>query len=763
VTITRIPEATPSNGPDVELLLKEAKRRARLRRLAIVSISVLAVAGLVAGLLLALGGGSAAAPPSHGQRAPVGQPATALTSDTSSARWRLLGSFPSRQLSGQEILCPSASRCVVLGASSSGVPGVLWSANGGETWNPGTLSLGATFPPTMACSSASLCIVAGVTWTDSASSGYTSTIRLERSTDVGKTWTLTTFEEKGAYGSVAVACGSPTTCIVLVSPWQNNDLTTIPQPTSPLLELATTDAGGSWSTSKQFSSLKDPNVAAIACLAATTCELVGLATSMTAPAFAARTLDGGTTWIIQKFPGRSSQPSAISCSTTSSCVAVSSLGGLHASRFVTRDGGTTWSTSYDPSFGSSLNSVTCLSSGTCYGAGNWAGGKVSATGLLEVSYNFGASWKRVHIPTTATSVEGVSCSASTCLALFSQPGDVSAVAHLRGGHTVGAAIPLDSWFQTSAFTCATTSRCLAVGNAVGTSGATAAIAVTSNAGRNWSLVRPLSTPAELSGVACPTRSTCVAVGWEIGRTFSPIVLMSDDGGTKWRLVLKLGGIAHQFSGVVCPSTSTCDAIGSTSLVYRSSNAGRTWRRVAFPLRGASLREIACATSSRCAIEARNGNDFGGIAFASSDGGLTWTRSRLEWVPTSEKNEGPFMYGLACTQPAACVAVTSAPAGIFAFAERTTNGGMTWQRSRLPISLHRLVGVSCGTPSLCVAAAASNRPILLVTANQGTTWRSRPAPGGLSVINFASCQAHVCWIAGQAESSGATVLERQVES
>jgi photosystem II stability/assembly factor-like uncharacterized protein len=763
VTITRIHEATPSSGPDIELLLKEAKRRARLRRLAIVAITVLAVAGLVAGLLLALGGGSSAAPPSHGQRAPLGRPATALASNASSARWSLLASFPSRQLNGQEILCPSARRCVLLGTSSSGVPGVLWSANDGKTWSPEALSLGLSAQPTMSCSSASLCMVAGVSWTDSRSSGYTSTVRLERSTDVGKSWTLTTLKEKGAYGSAAVACGSPTSCVVLVSPWQNNGWTTGPQPTFPLLQLASTDAGSSWSTSKQFASLKTPSVAAVACPTATTCELVGSATSTTSPAFAARTMDGGTTWGIQKFPGRSSQPSAVSCSTASFCVAVSSLGGLHAARFVTHDGGTTWATSYNPSFGSSLNSVTCLPSGTCYGAGDWAGGKVSATGLLEVSYNVGSSWTRVSIPSTVTSVEGVSCSASTCLALLSQPGNVSAVVHLRGSHAVGATVPLDSWFQTSGFTCSTVSMCLAVGSAVGTSGATAAIAMRSNAGRSWSLVRPLGSPAELSGVACPTRLTCVAVGWEIGRTFSPIVLTSNDGGTKWRLALKLGGIAHQFFGVACPSTSTCDAIGSTSLLYRTSDAGRTWRRITFPFSGASLREIACASASLCAIEARNNNDFGGIAFASRDGGLTWARSRLEWVTASGKNEGSFMYGLACTQPASCVAVTSAPAGVFAFAERSTNGGMTWQRSRLPISLHRLVGVSCGTPSLCVAAAASNHPIVLVTTNQGATWGPRPAPGGLSVIDFAWCQAHVCWVAGQADTSGATVLERQIES
>jgi photosystem II stability/assembly factor-like uncharacterized protein len=382
---------------------------------------------------------------------------------------------------------------------------------------------------------------------------------------------------------------------------------------------------------------------------------------------------------------------------------------------------------------------------------------------LEVSYNAGSSWTRVALSADVTSVGGVACSASTCLALVSQPGDVSTVVHLRGSHVVGAAIPLDSWFRPSGFTCNTNSRCLAVGSAVGPLGETAAIAITSDAGRRWSLARPLNATAALAGVACSSRSTCVAVGWEIGRTYSPIVLTSSDGGTKWRLTLKLGGVAHQFFSVACPSPTVCDAIGSTSLLYRSTDAGRSWRRIAFPFSGASLREIACAKASVCAIEARNNNDFGGIAFASRDGGMTWARSHLDWVPGSAKNEGPFMYGLACTDSATCVAVTSAPAGTFAFAERSTNGGATWQRSRLPIALHRLVGISCGSPSLCVAAAASTHPILLVTANRAASWSSRPAPGGLSVVDFAWCRARVCWVTGQAATSGATVLERQVES
>ena len=109
MTITRIPEATTTDG-DIEVLLREAKRRSRLRRSAIVA----AVLAAVTALVLVLTGVSSARP-SHGSTHASPLKAVPIAPGTI----RPVG-FPSSgaNVGFYNVSCASGSACIVVGRIS---------------------------------------------------------------------------------------------------------------------------------------------------------------------------------------------------------------------------------------------------------------------------------------------------------------------------------------------------------------------------------------------------------------------------------------------------------------------------------------------------------------------------------------------------------------------------------------------------------------------------------------------------------------------
>lgn len=95
------------------------------------------------------------------------------------------------------------------------------------------------------------------------------------------------------------------------------------------------------------------------------------------------------------------------------------------------------------------------------------------------------------------------------------------------------------------------------------------------------------------------------------------VQRSADAGATWRT--ETTGAAESLTAGASPSPSVCWLVGPAGTVLLSSD-GRSWRRVAFP-EAVDLRAVTATDAENATVTAADGR-----AFATADGGQTWTRT-----------------------------------------------------------------------------------------------------------------------------------------
>ena len=230
--------------------------------------------------------------------------------------------------------------------------------------------------------------------------------------------------------------------------------------------LRTVDGGTTWTLQRSGGYA----VTSISCPTTTTCWATVLYDLIT-------TNDGGATWSLG-YRGPSGF-SAISCATVASCVAVGNYGAAVA----TSNGGATWTTTQPSPNG--LADVECRSATTC-----WAGGY---GGTVVSTNNGGQTWS-THATGTSFEVKGVGCqTATSCKA---------AVWNDEMRTSTGGAFSseLGAWNMWDV-ACPVTS-CWSVGPNGG---------IASNASGSWQAVTS-PTSNNLRRVSCPTDGTCWAVG-----------------------------------------------------------------------------------------------------------------------------------------------------------------------------------------------------------------------------------------------------------
>jgi hypothetical protein len=270
VTITRNPERTASaDGPDsIEVLLREAKRRSRLRRLAIVGV-VLVVTALIVALLVADSGSSGGQPASGlGNGSTPVAPAVQSGNDVGAqaAAAGTLQSIPSSvQVQLTQVSCSTVSYCMAIGQRVPPPASIgpqadsfaeLWTGAGwsvvtvpldpkdlagvscpvsgwcmlvgtqadrrltqfsfAEVYSNGQLTALALPPSDQAelssvsCTSPTNCIAVG---THAVENGQNSTFAMQWN---GTTWHVMRTPRGGKYKYLLdVSCGSPTTCMAV--------------------------------------------------------------------------------------------------------------------------------------------------------------------------------------------------------------------------------------------------------------------------------------------------------------------------------------------------------------------------------------------------------------------------------------------------------------------------------------------------------------------------------------------------------------------
>lgn len=229
------------------------------------------------------------------------------------------------------------------------------------------------------------------------------------------------------------------------------------------------------------------------------------------------------------------------------------------------------------------------------------------------------------------------------------------------------------------------------------------------------------------GISCPSRSFCMAAG-QNGRI--AVSANPTDGASAWRLYYGpprgdeedrppppagapvLPPASPHINGVSCPSTGFCVAVTTSGDIYTSSD----------PMAGTAA----------------------------------WSRADID----ADKYE-THLEGVSCPTVSFCVAVSGGAksnnnpktSGKILSSGNPAGGSSAWQVTQLDPSLD-LRGVSCATPSLCVAVGQDGR--MVVSTNPGggpSDWRDAGRPGGPGHLQGIACTSGLC-VAG---NSGGNLL------
>ncbi len=382
------------------------------------------------------------------------------------------------------------------------------------------------------------------------------------------------------------------------------------------------DSSGTWSASEApDAAAPDPDpdfvVSGMSCASPTSCVAVGTATDVGGfPLALIETLNGGS-WTVQVAPEpadagsdasgtQSSRLGAVSCASTSWCVAVgtyeSSSGQVQV--LVDTYSSGSWSATAVslPSGGSSpsLVSLSCPAVGSCVGTGSFYDEYLDEDPLIAVLSS--GTWSTLDGPEPADSIDSyqvgegfaalpsVSCpSAGSCVAVGSYY-DTSSHRHglidtLSGGSWSASVAPepsgsTDHSGELASVVCVSSSFCVAGGEYQASGGVNYGLLDTFSSSAWTAAAAPEPAGAgsgttqfgALDSVACTTITSCVAVG-----------TYNDSSSARWGLVDTLSGSTWSASQatepagagtdgsstqsatldlVGCPSTSWCVAAGT---------------------------------------------------------------------------------------------------------------------------------------------------------------------------------------------------------
>lgn len=315
---------------------------------------------------------------------------------------------------------------------------------------------------------------------------------------------------------------------------------------------------------------------------------------------------------------------AVHCTSVTTCIAVGSDTGGQGAIAVTGDGGAAWSASVPLTTAPPLYSLACGDAQHCV-----AGGR----GAVLVTSDGGASWTDDALPPqwSTTDLRGVWCSPhSTCLAAGSMPetagGDVpELLASSDGGSTWQATSLPPGVAGIGSVTCATASRCIAVGSAV---------LVSSDGGQTWALGTVAGGVAALTSVTCLSATSCIAVGPNATGVLDPSApanaIVTTDGGETWSQGSFPAGTAATYE-LTCGDANDCiaagpgDVTGSAATFVQSTNGGQSWSVDPAPGGMTAVNGVACVDGFACVVVGLGGQQS---VVGGSINGSSWSLSEV---------------------------------------------------------------------------------------------------------------------------------------
>jgi hypothetical protein len=263
--------------------------------------------------------------------------------------------------------------------------------------------------------------------------------------------------------------------------------------------------------------------------------------------------------------------------------------------------------------------------------------------------------------------------------------------------------------------CATPSTCLAVGRVAG-------VVETSPIAETWqngawqpmvTLPAGASVDATLDAVSCGAPRFCAAVGQQTAG-LTPAVLVEEWTGASWSPVPApdVPGAADVLRAVSCTSAAWCVAVGSTTLGTSPSAAlieiwdGSAWQIVPGADDSANapdadqLDAVSCVSDRQCVAVGERVGTGGTGPLAENWNGATWS---LSPVTDPGLAGGTDLTGVSCPTPSMCMAVGAAPslaATGTSVVEVDDASGWTVVPAPLTPFGEALTDVSCASPDDC---------------------------------------------------------------
>jgi len=499
--------------------------------------------------------------------------------------------------------------------------------------------------------------------------------------------------------------------------------------------------------------------------------------------------------------------SVVACGMRTRCLALGP-GGWQAT---SDDGGRSWKLRVDPDLvGLTPDDLACPTPRRCVAiatpvvtsilssdASTRAAALAAPPDVLLVSTDGGSSWRSARAPGQIW-LGGLSCPAeAVCYASAETRGKPNRrfLIDTSDGGLNWAAGPKAPPGSLGAISCPSIDQCFVIGGPSG-------LALTTDSGVSWQLEHDSTRSAEalpLSVIQCATPSRCLGLGEAVGplrpgRGFPWMALYAvstTDGGKSWRHAL----VQDDYSQMVMPGItaagcmdggSFCVAVGARGTIGVTRDGGLHWSPTA-ERRGPfeALDSATCAAAVGCLI-AGTALDGGGLiasvqtAPVRSDAlAYSGSSAPAQYAVVARLHSlGGEWTSLSCPDSGYCVAVgggQSQEPALFAEVMTSSDGGWSWTEQRPPSGVLGLAAVDCPSVSRCYATGLALLPrkqqtlltnevaVVLESVNGGRLWRRVGAAPGLVYLNAISCPAlATCFavgdtVTGEDGSSDAVVV------
>jgi hypothetical protein len=355
----------------------------------------------------------------------------------------------------------------------------------------------------------------------------------------------------------------------------------------------------------------------------------------------------------------------------------------------------TWTIEPSPNpvgaFASGLDAVSCSGPGSCIavGSSSYPSGHQAARQISLIEKLSNGAWTIESNPTlrgaTASPLEGVSCPTSGfCVAVgyvqYTHPHfGLDALAETWNGTTWRKdSLPAPEGGTEASLaevSCAAKGVCVAVGNYVDTKADTYRPLAERLDGHTWSVMaapdpRGASNNSEFTGIDCSTQSSCEAVGDVAYNDTEQNVFAYALSGSTWTYQHQVNPQptpGDSDNAVSCSGADSCTSVGSTYVVAEYALAeywnGSTWVRQTTPAPAnrpeTTLVDVSCVGGMFCvtvgasaAVNQKNGHLRPYHVMAEVWNGTSWSQS----PPVGANKSTIGLSGVSCPSPTACVAV-----------------------------------------------------------------------------------------------------------